>query len=446
MQALLRAGVRLSEPDIQAMTGRQLINVLELLGRYTKSAKSVGELKDRLVKAVEDGTLASFANNHQEAAVLLEPAQQGGGAGRAVAGGGAAAAGAAAAAAASSSGGGGGAGASKRARTASEQGELDELLYHAVFRRRGRSHALLAMGADPGGYKDAVCACARAALLPAAPAPPPAPLLAARLSSPAHPPCAPHRWSTWQDGNTALILARENNHPALAALLEAAQQGGGAGRAPSPAPAASASSSSSTALAAAPTHVPTAAASSSSPSPGAGALAARDATIAARNTTIEELRAAIAAHEATIAARDAAAVQQAATTAQQAATIAEQAAMIASLRRQLEPEVIDVDAGDADSGGGAAGASRSNGLRALHEQQQQQGGALAKVKQEKGVAEQQLEEAQDRLECTLCMDVERNVLFLPCSHVVACDGCAAELDECPICRTAITQKLPMNMS
>jgi len=70
---------------------------------------------------------------------------------------------------------------------------------------------------------------------------------------------------------------------------------------------------------------------------------------------------------------------------------------------------------------------------------------LAKVKQEKSVAEQQREEAQERLECTVCMDAERNVLFLPCSHVAACVGCAARLDKCPICRTAITQKLQMNM-
>ena len=28
----------------------------------------------------------------------------------------------------------------------------------------------------------------------------------------------------------------------------------------------------------------------------------------------------------------------------------------------------------------------------------------------------------------------------------ACGGCAARLDECPICRGAITQKLPMNIS
>jgi len=109
-------------------------------------------------------------------------------------------------------------------------------------------------------------------------------------------------------------------------------------------------------------------------------IAARDAVISARDVavaqqtaaaaqqaaTIAEHAATITAHEATIVARDATAAQQTAATAQQVATIAEQAAMIASLRQQLEPEVIDVDAGTADAGGGtgAAGASSSSGLHA----------------------------------------------------------------------------------
>jgi hypothetical protein len=81
-------------------------------------------------------------------------------------------------------------------------------------------------------------------------------------------------------------------------------------------------------------------------------------------------------------------------------------------------------------------------MQLLHEQR----GALRQVKQEKAGAEQQREEAQGRLECALCMDAERNVLFLPCSHVVACGGCAALLSDCPMCRREIEQKLPLNLS
>ena len=71
---------------------------------------------------------------------------------------------------------------------------------------------------------------------------------------------------------------------------------------------------------------------------------------------------------------------------------------------------------------------------------------LAKVKQEKGAAEQQREEARDRIECTVCMEAERSVLFLPCQHAATCAGCAAELEECPICRAAIVTKHVMNLS
>ena len=85
-------------------------------------------------------------------------------------------------------------------------------------------------------------------------------------------------------------------------------------------------------------------------------------------------------------------------------------------------------------------------LCALHEQQQRQSRVLAKVKQEKGAVEQKLEAAQDRLECTVCMAAERSVLFLPCSHVVACGGCAAQLEECPMCRATIEQKAALNIS
>ena len=77
---------------------------------------------------------------------------------------------------------------------------------------------------------------------------------------------------------------------------------------------------------------------------------------------------------------------------------------------------------------------------------QQQSDALRQVKQERGAAEQQREAAQDRLQCVICADAERSTVFLPCSHVVACGGCAAQLDECPMCRAAIEQKVALNMS
>ena len=77
---------------------------------------------------------------------------------------------------------------------------------------------------------------------------------------------------------------------------------------------------------------------------------------------------------------------------------------------------------------------------------QSQNEALQAVKVEKIRAERQCERAQDRLECVICNDGERSFVFLPCSHVVACAACAAPLEDCPICRVEIAQKVSIKMS
>nr|XP_045591390.1 baculoviral IAP repeat-containing protein 3-like [Procambarus clarkii] len=40
-------------------------------------------------------------------------------------------------------------------------------------------------------------------------------------------------------------------------------------------------------------------------------------------------------------------------------------------------------------------------------------------------------------ECKICMDAEIELVFIPCSHMVACSKCALALFICPICRTDI---------
>ena len=62
------------------------------------------------------------------------------------------------------------------------------------------------------------------------------------------------------------------------------------------------------------------------------------------------------------------------------------------------------------------------------------------------MAEQEREAAQPRLQCAVCMEAERDTLFVPCNHVVACAGCAARVQTCPVCRAAIGSKLPLTMS
>jgi hypothetical protein len=49
----------------------------------------------------------------------------------------------------------------------------------------------------------------------------------------------------------------------------------------------------------------------------------------------------------------------------------------------------------------------------------------------------------DRMLCIACQDSEREVMFLPCSHVGMCAGCAASVSECP---TAVVESIPSAIS
>jgi hypothetical protein len=53
---------------------------------------------------------------------------------------------------------------------------------------------------------------------------------------------------------------------------------------------------------------------------------------------------------------------------------------------------------------------------------------------------------EDRLLCKVCKEEECRVLLAPCSHCVLCVGCADRVDECPICRAAITARQQVILS
>lgn len=40
--------------------------------------------------------------------------------------------------------------------------------------------------------------------------------------------------------------------------------------------------------------------------------------------------------------------------------------------------------------------------------------------------------------CVVCLDRVRNVILIPCRHMVVCHGCASRLEECPICKVKYT--------
>lgn len=43
--------------------------------------------------------------------------------------------------------------------------------------------------------------------------------------------------------------------------------------------------------------------------------------------------------------------------------------------------------------------------------------------------------------CCICLDSERDVLLIPCRHIVSCLKCVKNLDICPLCRAQITDKI-----
>ncbi|EPZ36198.1 hypothetical protein O9G_002264 [Rozella allomycis CSF55] len=46
---------------------------------------------------------------------------------------------------------------------------------------------------------------------------------------------------------------------------------------------------------------------------------------------------------------------------------------------------------------------------------------------------------ENEKECVICLDTEKEVVFIPCGHYCSCLACAQKLSpsKCPMCRTAI---------
>ena len=40
-------------------------------------------------------------------------------------------------------------------------------------------------------------------------------------------------------------------------------------------------------------------------------------------------------------------------------------------------------------------------------------------------------------ECTVCMENQRSIVFMPCGHLICCQDCVKVLTKCPICRAEI---------
>eukprot|EP00667_Euglena_gracilis_P009978 EG_transcript_10149 len=48
---------------------------------------------------------------------------------------------------------------------------------------------------------------------------------------------------------------------------------------------------------------------------------------------------------------------------------------------------------------------------------------------------------QERLMCVICMEQEKEIVFVPCRHKCSCPGCSAKVDHCPLCREPIRDRI-----
>ncbi len=63
--------------------------------------------------------------------------------------------------------------------------------------------------------------------------------------------------------------------------------------------------------------------------------------------------------------------------------------------------------------------------------------ATAKVSEEKA---RRAVANEGESKCVVCLEAARDVVFMPCFHVVSCWNCGLRVSECPVCRVAIQQK------
>ena len=42
--------------------------------------------------------------------------------------------------------------------------------------------------------------------------------------------------------------------------------------------------------------------------------------------------------------------------------------------------------------------------------------------------------------CKICLDLDVNVVLIPCMHAISCVQCALGLTKCPICRSVIMER------
>ena len=56
-------------------------------------------------------------------------------------------------------------------------------------------------------------------------------------------------------------------------------------------------------------------------------------------------------------------------------------------------------------------------------------------------AKQSSKQTDNSPKCGTCLTFDKSILFFPCKHIFCCEKCSKKLDNCPICRTEISEKI-----
>jgi hypothetical protein len=69
---------------------------------------------------------------------------------------------------------------------------------------------------------------------------------------------------------------------------------------------------------------------------------------------------------------------------------------------------------------------------------------LSKIHERRAhLAVEEATERQKRLDCAVCLTNERSVAYGPCGHIACCRECAPKVDQCPLCKRGVAQRIPV---
>ena len=177
----------------------------------------------------------------------------------------------------------------------------------------------------------------------------------------------------------------------------------------------------------------------------AAAKTAAEAQVAAVNDRVTAVRGTADAYCAMLAVKDAHNTEL-------SVQVSELRAQASSGRKR---DAIDLSEGPddgnkrrkTDNNGAGAGSSSSSSSSLSRQVINAKDQRLVKVKEElsdaRGSARTEglrADRAEDQTKCTICYDNDREVCFLPCSHMVTCFSCSEAVQNCPMCRQLIGEK------